>query len=474
MELTIEQEQIVNCKLNRGDTLKIIAGAGTGKTSTLIEYSKARPNHRMLYLCFNKSVQVEASGKFPSNVECRTGHSLAWSGFGARYRHKLVPGLKPFIVKSAMRLDSYEITQASIDTLLNFLQSAEAEIKSRHVPQKALLLTGATKPAIVKNAKAIWEAMIDIEDSRIGMLHDGYLKLWQLSNPDLNYDVILLDEAQDTNPTLASVFFSQDRAIKVLVGDAHQQIYSFRGSRNFMQGIEATQTFMLAKSFRFHSGIADIANMILGILKNEKELKIIGVAKESDCLGNKKTFIARTNAGIFDGAAGYLGEKKIAYVGGAKNYKFNMIHDVYRLSVRKTAEIKDKYISSFGTYQVLVEYAKAVEDKELLGITRLVKIYGAEIPGLIDQIFELEVEESEADVTFVTAHKCKGLEWNRVELVDDFQDYYQENTFVTSEMIDPDEINLAYVAATRAKQELKYGVVFGNFIRHAKELSLCA
>jgi len=72
------------------------------------------------------------------------------------------------------------------------------------------------------------------------MLHDGYLKLYQLSNPVLQYDCILLDEAQDINPVTGEIIFSQSRAFNfyskktsiILVGDSHQQIYSFRGARD--------------------------------------------------------------------------------------------------------------------------------------------------------------------------------------------------------------------------------------------------
>jgi F-box protein 18 (helicase) len=70
---------------------------------------------------------------------------------------------------------------------------------------------------------------------------------------------------------------------------------------------------------------------------------------------------------------------------------------------------------------------------------------------------------------FVTAHKSKGLEWDHVSLMDDFHDYYQDGKFQTSELIDPDEINLAYVATTRAKQKLDYGVSFSNFLTQARK-----
>ena len=43
--------------------------------------------------------------------------------------------------------------------------------------------------------------MQDHNEKKIGMSHDGYLKLYQLSRPVLKgYDCLLIDEAQDLTP----------------------------------------------------------------------------------------------------------------------------------------------------------------------------------------------------------------------------------------------------------------------------------
>lgn len=63
MELTPEQYDIINSTGN----IKINAVAGSGKTTTVIEYAKARPTtSKILYLAFNKSVKLEAAKKLPT------------------------------------------------------------------------------------------------------------------------------------------------------------------------------------------------------------------------------------------------------------------------------------------------------------------------------------------------------------------------------------------------------------------------
>jgi superfamily I DNA and RNA helicase len=55
MNLTQQQKDIIRSTGN----IKINAVAGSGKTTTVIEYAKSRPpGSRILYLAFNKSVKL--------------------------------------------------------------------------------------------------------------------------------------------------------------------------------------------------------------------------------------------------------------------------------------------------------------------------------------------------------------------------------------------------------------------------------
>ncbi|MDQ9315515.1 DNA helicase, partial [Escherichia marmotae] len=76
---TDEQSAIIHWQ---GQKLVVNVFAGTGKTSTLVQYALTNPDSRMLYLAYNRSVRDEAERKFPFNVECKTSHQLAWSRFG--------------------------------------------------------------------------------------------------------------------------------------------------------------------------------------------------------------------------------------------------------------------------------------------------------------------------------------------------------------------------------------------------------
>lgn len=74
-----------------------------------------------------------------------------------------------------------------------------------------------------------------------------------------------------------------------------------------------------------------------------------------------------------------------------------------------------------------------------------------------DTVAKFDTYEGEYDVMVSTAHKSKGLEWDRVRIGYDFPAPRQdENTGVTV-MPEDAEYKLAYVAATRAKKELDMG-----------------
>ncbi|MDR9778769.1 AAA family ATPase, partial [Rhizobium hidalgonense] len=59
-----------------GESFKIMAYAGTGKTTTLKLISDAISHKKGMYLAFNKVIASQAQQKFHAGVDCRTFHSL--------------------------------------------------------------------------------------------------------------------------------------------------------------------------------------------------------------------------------------------------------------------------------------------------------------------------------------------------------------------------------------------------------------
>src|SRR6185436_10689904 len=97
MQLTVEQLAVLETDGN----LVINAVAGSGKTSTLIEYAKSRPSDsRILYLAFNRTVKSEATQRFAraslSNVRVETAHSLAFDYVVKGSGYRMSQGYKSY------------------------------------------------------------------------------------------------------------------------------------------------------------------------------------------------------------------------------------------------------------------------------------------------------------------------------------------------------------------------------------------
>ena len=342
--------------------------------------------------------------------------------------------------------------------------------------------------------------MCDKEDARIKMTHDGYLKLWHLKSPNLQYfephDILLIDEGQDMNPPMLDIFLKQ-KTPKVVVGDPHQQIYTFRGAVNALDAVNNSsdvKTYYLTQSFRFGPEIGFVANCAIETLKDKDAQTLVG-GKKTDSLIDCDTIndvninqfkpiavIGRTNRGIFDHVVKFVTENSMienaqnkqencstfgitdcnccrkrkrmsaCFAGGSESYNFNDYLDLHFLSKGQNEKMK-KY-KTFSTLHSIKKFAMNTNDHELLSKIECVKKYGDKLPGLIDLFKKYcTAELRQADYVFSTAHKSKGLEWKTVVLLEDFVEIPGHLTNRHLE-IEEDEKNLLYVALTRAKNNL--------------------
>ncbi|MCY1539460.1 hypothetical protein D9M68_750470 [compost metagenome] len=161
LKYTHEQEPAIS---SLAKLVKLIAFAGTGKTTTLVGYALARPHARILYLCYNKSVEIAAKEKFPFNVMCKTAHGLAYASHGAKYKHKLYANLRLTDIARIIGSQKWEFIRSAQDTLNNFLASADDEIGLDHCPPEKLQTERMRQAAlqIVAKARFLWVQMCDV------------------------------------------------------------------------------------------------------------------------------------------------------------------------------------------------------------------------------------------------------------------------------------------------------------------------
>jgi F-box protein, helicase, 18 len=457
VKFTDEQQEAIE---SNEQVVVVDAKAGTGKTTTAVGFAHARPTKRLLYMAFNKTAQMDAQARFGSNsnTECRTTHSLAWAAFGRLFQSRTTFNWRALDVRSELNLPNIRAAAMVQAILTRYLQSRERDIGVEHA-KEAETRFNATEVELgeaIANARTLWRRMQDRSDT-VQMPHDAYLKMWALSNPRLEYDYILCDEWQDANPVTAQVVEMQRHSKIVILGDPHQSIYAFRGAVNAMNQFAGARRVHLTKTWRFGPKVAHVANTVLAEFKREQHLiQAMGVDAPYRS-GSAVTKLARTNAQLFADAIAVRGAG-VHWVGGIEKYELDKILDAYFLFAGKRDRIVDPFLRHFATFGELATYGEEAKDREAKVLAEVVEKYTHDIPSLIGQVKANEVKDpAQAQLLLTTAHKAKGLDWDYVQLADDFEILAETEALLAQDpngQIEEQEINLLYVALTRAKRQL--------------------
>ncbi|APD84570.1 DNA helicase (plasmid) [Mycobacterium intracellulare subsp. chimaera] len=458
MKPTAEQAAIVEAARSQKD-LVIQAGAGTGKTSTLKMVARALGRRPAIYVAYNKAIATEAAAGFPEHVMCRTAHSLAFQAIGKKYAHRLkgpreLPSRRAEILGTTwlefgttVRIPPAQVARIAVDTVMRYCYSADDEVGVKHVPYQNGV-TGADHDelarAVLPYAQRAWADACD-PNGLLRFQHDYYLKMWALARPKLQTDVVMLDEAQDSNAVVAHLIRSQSHAQQLVVGDSSQQLYGWRGAIDALTDWPADELLYLSQSWRFGRAIADEANQWLSQL--DTPLRLIGnpaIASEIRSLTSPKAVLCRTNAEAIERAMDLLAtNQRVALVGGGA--------DIRRLA-EAAGDLKNGRRTSHPELYVFTSWAQLqeyVEDdqagRDLKPFVDLIDTHGAET--IIDAVNSL-VDEKNATATLSTVHRAKGREWESVAVAADFPEPLGRDEIPRADAM------IGYVAITRARKLL--------------------
>lgn len=469
---TGEQEKIRDAYLS-GGPLAVTAGAGTGKTSTLVLLGEAKPA-RVRYVAFNKSIALEAERKFPKWVRPSTAHSLAWQAVGARFRDRMdsqrhmpakevarILRITEPLKLSERVLAPHQVARLTLETVTQFCYSAAPEPDGWHVSHvKGIDSPGdkaVLRDALVPLAKRAWDDLM-AADGRLRFQHDHYLKYWQLGEPVIDADVLFIDECQDLNPVLEAVIARQDAQV-IAVGDACQQLYAWRGATDALERLGQGNRLALSQSFRFGPAVAAEANKWLGLLN--ADLRLSGTPSIPSRLGTAeqpRAILARSNAGVMKQVIEQVSAgRKVAMPsprpgvpGGAEIERLAKA----AMSLKQGRGTDHPELMAFQTWAEVQDYAANDPGGEDLAV--LVNLIDEHTPEKILTLTARLVEERYAEVIVSTVHKAKGREWESV-LIADFRRPKKDPDDDEVPLPPRDQMMAAYVAVTRAKVLLDRG-----------------
>lgn len=473
MKATPEQKIIIDYISENDGLVMSSAVAGSGKTTLLVAIANtlAKKNNAKsgLYLAYNKAIATEAQKRFPSYVKCCTTHSLAYKP--TVIEHNLKLGF--FNYRSILESIKYDRKCAIVDYIKEFCLSEYTSFdnfaEAMNIPQATVTLAN--------------KYLNLMESGKIECNHEFYLKMFHimLANNIIEFDefdFIALDEAGDLNPVTLEIFNLLPAKKKIMVGDKLQNIYAFNHTINCFEVMKDHGiTFPMSQSFRVNKKIAKrIEKFCQKYLDPNMSFK--GVKIEDKSI-DTRAFISRTNSALI-GKMIELNEQSIPY-GLTRTPKQIFALPLALCNLRlggfiplpEYKHLQDD-VNEFYQSRDLMENHRSVlaylrfkhdDDLALQNAINVIIRYGK---SAIINCYNEASKHTKANqfYTLGTAHSTKGLEFDSVTLADDTNSAISPILNLLNNGVELDalsdevrsELNLYYVACSRAKKELNNAV----------------
>ncbi len=492
MKPTAEQKAVLSTK---AAVVRINARAGTGKTTTLSMLANKHKDQRILYLVFNRQAREEARDKFPPNTDVLTVHALAYKREGYKWKDHL-GHFSPADMLFGFAADEQVLATVSYDFLTYFLNSPYSRLEDAARPFYAF------QPEPVRDLFQQYQQRIIHAARQIATAwnigghqcpHDFYLKLFHKSggfSRELErYDLILVDEGQDLSPIMLDALRTCRQRI-FLVGDSHQQIYSFRYAIDAMQKLDCEAEYELTHSFRFGEAIAQLATLLIQETKQEHHFRIQGDQHKASQVGiyhrigrpdptYRTAVLSRSNVALFENAMS-LRSRCVPFYFERDLYPMLMrTLDIYWFAQHQKDKVRDPLLRSFKDLNGVAEYADNTGNSQLQGMLDIVERFEDEFPDVIFEMAALRKEQQQSGrkegAILSTIHSAKGQEYEHVYIDADMAENIEQVVKNDLEHAS-DEINVAYVGFTRAMEHLHLPPEFQtmltlrwkNFLRHAQ------
>lgn len=466
----------------------IEAVAGAGKTTTLVEALRLMPGSAA-FTAYNKKIAMEIEAKTQKlakqNLRVGTFHSFGFNTWRRVYRGVRVDdrGKSDLMmleceVPERLRSLTHKLVslgkQSAVSKLWDVTDESEWLGLIEHHDIDSDLENPRDIDLLVKHAIhcTIW--------SRKNCMHvidfDDMIWLPVVSNVQMDqYQWVLVDEAQDTNPArrlLAAKMLAPSGRL-IMVGDRYQAIYGFTGADNDAVDIiikefncyqlPLTVTYrcpktVVAEAQKFVPHITAHETAPQGTVRNVSAQEFI--KKEIPTLDPDDAILCRNTKPLIELAFNLIRQHIPCHVEGR-----DIGQGLIKLATRWKIKTVDTLRERLEVYRER-EVEKLLAKKQEMKVdaindrvdTLLILMDGChtidEVVRKINQMFQDTNGEQKRTVTLSTVHKAKGREWDRVYILGWAK--YMPSKWATLQWQKDQERNLQYVAITRSKGELVF------------------
>lgn len=291
MNFTDEQRYAVNTEKNHA---LVIAGAGSGKTSVLIErvahlVEDCRESpYDILMVTFTRNASAEMRARLDDRlrqkargVDIGTFHSIAMRhiqrfgemiGFTRRRISVFSEPEERFVLDMASELSGIKFGTGRGKANRKSFMSMKDKVYAYGMQAKDVFQEGDPEATLFATFEGLCS---DFQSLTFDQLPYLFLKLLPMCSWYLSYRHILVDEAQDMNPVQWEIVRLMSNLLPAntfLVGDVDQSIYGFRhAAPSMMVDMDAEHgSLHIISNFRSRPGIVEAANSL--IRKNQMRI----------------------------------------------------------------------------------------------------------------------------------------------------------------------------------------------------------
>lgn len=473
-----QQTDIFDWFQNGQGNLVVVARAGCGKTTTILEAISFAPEQKILLAAFNKDIATELKNRLSNpRAEARTLHSLG-NGYVFRKWGKVSVDAKRgmLLAQKAIGGNPKKEHTALVAKLAslgkNIAPFASVEDLQHIAYEHGVMPESSSDESVDLDAAIAWIARKALKAMELATKKDGTIDYDDMIFLPVRcrwayprFDLVVIDEAQDMNPvqlTLAQAACRRTGRIAV-IGDNKQAIYGFRGADSDaldrLQHELSAKRLGLTTTYRCPKSIVALAQRLVpdfNAAESAPEGTVDNVGPTAIAEAIPGNFVlSRKNAPLAGVCLSLLRDGTRAFIRG-RDIGASLISIVKRTKTTTVAEMT----AAIGTWRNNIFEKLAAEDAPDTAFDRVddqaetIRALAeglattAEVIARIESLFSDNNNISSA-VVCSTIHRAKGLEADRVFLLTDTL-YPGRNKQDPSE----EEKNIEYVGITRAKNHL--------------------